>query len=201
MNRLELFPTTFYEFKNTDIDNDQLITKLKKYSDKVKLGHVISSLHVLHNKPEFTELFSWIGSCLESVRVEEKYDCDRFDITNSWFNVSKAESAMAMNYHRHSMSFYSGVYYTTHGAPTVFEDPVIHRTQAQIEVLKHDYRPTHEIFPEPGKLIIFPSWIYHYSWPHTENFDRTIISFNSLPAGEINFNLANDSKVHLEVKS
>jgi uncharacterized protein (TIGR02466 family) len=201
MDIVELFPTQFYVFENPDIDNQQLLSKLEKYGDRVKNGHVISSLHVLHNKSEFADLFSWISSCLESMRVKEKYDCDRFEITNSWFNVSRAESNMAMNYHRHSMSFFSGVYYVTHGAPTVFEDPVIHRTQAQIEVLKHDYRPIKEFFPTPGKLIIFPSWVYHYSLPHVENFDRVIVSFNSLPAGEINFNLANDSKVHIEIKS
>ncbi len=200
MKRINLFPTTFFSFKNTDFNNNELIENLQKYSDKLKTGNIISSLHSLHDKPEFKDLFKWFESCLDQVRIEEKYDCDRFKITNSWFNIALAKSAMAINYHRHSMSFFSAVYYLTEGSSTVFEDPVIHRTQAQLEVLRFDYSPTEKILPEPGKLIIFPSWMYHYSTPHIENFDRYIISFNSLPAGRINHQIASDSKAYLNIK-
>jgi hypothetical protein len=148
MERIELFPTTFFVFKNSSIDNVELIQRLQKYTDHVKTGNTISSLHSLHDKPEFAELFTWFNVCLEQVRLEEKYDCDRFEITNSWFNIALARSNMAINYHRHSMSFFSAVYYLTDGAPTFFEDPVIHRTQAQIEVLRFEYSP-HELICAP----------------------------------------------------
>ncbi len=200
MERIDLFPTSFFSFKNTAIDNVKVINDLQRYSDKLKTGNIISSLHSLHDKPEFTELFDWFNSCLEQVRIVEKYDCDRFEITNSWFNVALARSTMAINFHRHSMSFFSAVYYLTEGAPTFFEDPVIHRTQAQIEVLRFEYSPVEKIYPEPGKLIIFPSWMYHYSAPHLENFDRYIISFNSLPSGRVNYQIASDSKAYLNLK-
>lgn len=201
MERIDLFPTSFFSFKNEKIDNTDLIQKLQKYSDRVRTGRTISSLHSLHDKPEFEELFKWFNDCLEKVRQVEKYDCEKFEITNSWFNIALARSNMAIQYHRHSMSFFSAVYYVTAGAPTYFEDPVFHRTQAQIEVLRFDYRPDEKIFPEPGKLIIFPSWMYHYGAPHVEDFDRYIISFNSLPTGFINHNIATDSKSHITINS
>jgi uncharacterized protein (TIGR02466 family) len=201
MKRLELFPTSFFEFKNPNINNVELVQHFQKYSDRMKHGNIISSLHLLHNKPEFLELFDWINSCLEEIRIEEKYDCENFKITNSWFNIALAESNMAIHYHRHSMSFFSGVYYLTEGAPTFFEDPVLHRTQAQIEVLRSEYAPTEKIFPEPGKLVIFPSWMFHYAAPHVDNFDRYIISFNSLPSGAINYNLATDSVLDISINS
>jgi uncharacterized protein (TIGR02466 family) len=201
MQRLELFPTSFFTFKNSNIDNAELIKKLQKYSDRMKRGNILSSLHLLHDKAEFSELFNWINSCLEEVRIVEKYDCEKFEITNSWFNIALANSNMAINYHRHSMSFFSGVYYLTEGAPTFFEDPVLHRTQAQIEVLRFEYSPTEKIFPEPGKLIIFPSWMFHYAAPHVDNFDRYIISFNSLPSGSINYNIATDSVSDISINS
>lgn len=201
MQRLELFPTSFFVFKNPEIDNNDLIKKLQKYTDRVKSGNIISSLHSLHDKQEFVDLFQWFNSCLEQVRLEEKYDCDKFEITNSWFNIAPANSSMAINYHRHSMSFFSAVYYLTEGAPTFFEDPVMHRTQAQIEVLRFEYSPLEKIFPEPGKLVIFPSWMYHYAAPHVNEFDRYIISFNSLPTGSVNYHIASDSSANITINS
>ena len=99
------------------------------------------------------------------------------------------------------MSFYSGVYYLTEGASTVFEDPVIHRTQAQIEVLRKDYNPSEYIIPEPGKLVLFPSWVYHLSQIHLGKNSRYIISFNTMPAGKINYNSAADSKANIEIRN
>lgn len=201
MQKIEFFPTTFYTFENAVIDNIEIVSKLQKYLDKIKSGNVISSLHSLHNKEEFSELFQWFDTCLEEIRSKEKYDCERFQITNSWFNVAFAKSGMAINYHRHSMSFLSGIYYLTEGSPTFFEDPVIHRTQAQIEVLRFDYLPNEKIYPKPGKLLIFPSWMYHYAAPHVDNFDRYIISFNTLPSGAINYNIASDSVADIQINN
>lgn len=201
MQKIEFFPTTFYTFENAVIDNIEIVSKLQKYLDKIKSGNVISSLHSLHNKEEFSELFQWFDTCLEEIREQEKYDCERFQITNSWFNVAFAKSGMAINYHRHSMSFLSGIYYLTEGSPTFFEDPVIHRTQAQIEVLRFDYLPNEKIYPDPGKLVIFPSWMYHYAAPHVDDFDRYIISFNTLPSGAINYNIASDSVADIQINN
>lgn len=201
MKKIDFFPTTFYTFENTAINNLEIVSKLQRYLDKIKSGNVVSSLHFLHNKEEFSELFQWFNTCLEEIRNQEKYDCERFQITNSWFNVSVANSGMAINYHRHSMSFFSGIYYLTKGSPTFFEDPVIHRTQAQLEVLRFDYLPSEKIYPKPGKLVIFPSWMYHYAAPHVDDFDRYIISFNTLPSGAINYNIASDSVADIQINN
>lgn len=97
------------------------------------------------------------------------------------------------------MSFYSGVYYLTEGAATIFEDPVIHRTQAQLEVLRKKHDPLEYIIPVPGKLVLFPSWVYHMSQMHIGKQSRYIISFNTLPAGRINHSTAADSKAYIEL--
>jgi len=196
-----LFPIEFFSFKNQEIDNQDILSKLKKYTDRMKHGDISSSLHTLHNKTEFHELFLWINNCIEEIRINQHYDCDRFEISNSWFNITPADSYSGIHYHRHSMSFFSGIYYLTKGAPTVFEDPVMQRAQAQLEVLRLNYSPLEQIFPEPGKLVIFPSWVYHYALPHVENFDRYVISFNVLPTGAINYNIATDSVAYIEIKN
>jgi uncharacterized protein (TIGR02466 family) len=199
MQKLDLFPTTFFIFDNTELDNKKLIADLSKYTDRMKSGNILSSLHTLHDKQEFTNLFSWFDQCLEEIRVDQHYDCEQFKITNSWFNIAKSQSSMHIHHHRHSMSFFSGVYYLTEGAPTEFEDPVLHRTQAQLEVLRFHYSPYERIIPQPGRLVIFPSWMYHCSIPHVDNHDRYIISFNTLPNGAVNYNIASDSVVDITI--
>lgn len=199
METVALFPTELFVFRNRKIDNNALIVHLEKYADQVKHSSTISYIRNLHDKEETKELFNWFESCLEEIRVKQKYDCDKFEITSSWFNRALPQAGMSQNYHRHSLSFFSAVYYLTSGSPTVFEDPVIHRTQAQLEVLRHDYMPYEYIQPEPGKLVIFPSWLFHSSIPHVANHDRYIISFNTMPTGHVNYNLATDSVAHITV--
>ena len=201
METVALFPVNLFVFRNSQINNVELIKKLEQYADHVKESSTLSYIRNLHDKEDFAELFNWFNQCLEQVRVNQKYDCDRFDITSSWFNRALPQSGMSQNYHRHSMSFFSAVYYLTDGSPTVFEDPVLHRTQAQLEVLRYDYKPYEYVQPEPGKLVIFPSWMYHSSIPHIANHDRYIVSFNTMPAGHVNYNLATDSVAHITIET
>ena len=37
-----------------------------------------------------------------------------------------------------------------------------------------------------GKLILFPSWLRHFSGRQLEDFDRWTISFNAFPDGKSN---------------
>jgi uncharacterized protein (TIGR02466 family) len=200
MQILNLFPVQFFEFHNKSIDNRQLIQLLDQQQGMVRHGSVISYLENIHTLDTFSEIFTWFNNCLETVRAELNYNCDKFEITNSWFNKALANRGMHQNYHRHTMSFFSAVYYLTEGAPTAFEDPMIQRTQAQIEVLRKNYTPFEQIKAVPGKLIIFPSWVYHQTPPHLENYDRYIISFNSLPTGKINTIGGSDSACYISIK-
>ena len=201
MEVINTFPTEMFVFRNNSFDNQKIIHQLEKLNDiQIKKTTNLSMLYDLRTDSNFQELFNWFRSCLEEIRISCEYDCEKIEITNSWFNVALAGYKMYQNYHRHSMSFFSGVYYLTEGSPTVFEDPVIHRTQAQIEVLRKNYQPTVFSDAEPGKLIVFPSWMYHNSRPHLGDKNRYIISFNSLPSGKINYELSNDSKAEIIIK-
>lgn len=201
MEILNLFPTEIFVFKNANIDNKELVSNLEILDNiEIKKSTTLSLLVDLRNHSKFNELFKWFNDCLEEIRVSMQYDCERIEITNSWCNVALPGYEMFQNYHRHSMSFYSAVYYLTEGSPTEFEDPVYDRKYGQLEVLRHNYTPWDHSLAEPGKLVIFPSWLYHRSMIHRGTEKRYIISFNSLPTGKINYSLATDSKAHIEVK-
>jgi len=201
MEVLNLFPVEFFVFKNNAIDNTKLIAELEALDGiEIKKSTTMSLLVDLRKNEKFKELFSWFDQCLEEIRQTMKYDCDQFEITNSWVNVALPKYNMHQNYHKHSMSFYSAVYYFTEGSATEFEDTVVDRSRAQLEVLRHDYQPWETVVPEPGKLVIFPSYVYHRSHAHMGDKARYILSFNTLPAGKVNYQLATDSKVHIKVE-
>ena len=200
MDVVNLFPVEFFEFTNTEIDNNSIIEKLNKLSGPVRHGSVISYLKPIHKLDEFTDLFLWFGQCLDEIKIKLQYDCDKFEITNSWFNKALAGRGMHQNYHKHVMSFFSAVYYLTPGSPTVFEDPLTQRVQGQIEVLRRNYQPFKHFDAVPGKLVIFPSWMYHQTPPHMLDFDRYIISFNSLPTGKINSIAGGDSQCYISIE-
>lgn len=197
MQKVNIFPTPIYEFHNSDIDNDDIVEKLSK--ETLREHTALSSLEDLHTKAGYEDLFLWFDECLDEIHREMRYDCDRIAITSSWCNKQYAQSGMFHAPHKHTMSMLSGVYYCTPGAPTCFQDPVTQRTEAQIEVLQHDFTPFEYIQAVPGKLIIFPSWMYHSTTRSIEEVDRWSIAFNTFPDGKINYNIARDSVVTLKV--
>lgn len=200
MEKLEVFPTTIFSFSNPNIDNHTLIQEFEK--EPMKAHYALSSLENMHIKEQYHELFSWINACLQEIKDEMRYDCDSIEITSSWVNKYLANSDAFHSPHSHSMSMWSGIYYATGGAPTLFEDCVFHRTHSQIEVLQFDHNPYIAIDPEPGKLIVFPSWMFHSTVPnHHWDEDRWTVAFNTLPAGKINYNLARDSVAVIEVNT
>ncbi len=197
----QLFPVEFFIFKNLDIDNSALVSELERLDNvEIKKTSTISLLVDLRHNEKFKELFSWFEQCLEQIRLTMNYDCDKISITNSWVNVALPKYKMHLNYHKHSMSFYSAVYYFTEGSPTEFEDPVHDRSRAQLEVLRENYSPCEQIIAEPGKLVIFPSYVYHRSHMHLGAKSRYVLSFNALPDGKINHKLATDSRAEVIIK-
>ncbi len=102
------------------------------------------------------------------------------------------------------MSYLSAVYYITDGAPTYFEDPCTPRTSDTLDVFMHDKMTSdwginEKIDAEPGKLILFPSWLKHYSGRQLDNFDRWTISFNVFPMGKINVGPWEMPQLNIEV--
>jgi len=61
------------------------------------------------------------------------------------------------------------------------------RSHNQLEIISSEYEnalpaPKHT----PGTLVIFPSWLLHFTIPHQGDEARANISFNAFPTGAIN---------------
>ena len=82
------------------------------------------------------------------------------------------------------MSYLSGIFYLTKGAPTIFIDPVKDREWGQFHLDGYPDKDC-KLFTHlgPGGLIVFPSYVIHGSEPNYE-VDRFSIAFNTFPQGE-----------------
>ena len=190
----QMFPVEIAEYQH-QVDSSYAIELLEK--ERYKEHEAFSSMGNLHENTAYDPIFDLIGKSLEDYRIRFKYDCDNIEVSSSWGNHSLPQSGQNHQFHRHSMSMISGVMYFTNGADIGFEDPMTPRVMNQLEVLRFDYQPFEFIHPAPGKLILFPSWLYHWTKPHMDDFDRWNISFNAFPTGKINYNMATDSTINI----
>ena len=117
----------------------------------------------------------------------------------SWGNVSGPDSGGCHQAHRHPFAYLSGIYYLTEGSPTVFQDPLTPRTMNQLEIISGTYENAVAIEPTVGQLLIWPSWMIHWSVPHHGPEPRAVIAWNALPDGGINFGPYGQNMVNLKV--
>lgn len=103
----------------------------------------------------------------------------RWTVT-AWANVSRSGNFNKM--HLHPASTWSGTYYVDPGDPVrprgtalhLF-DPCIGRTTT---FLPHIVSDSVYITPRPGLMVLFPSYVPHFVFPHAGNGPRISIAFN-----------------------
>ena len=106
-------------------------------------------------------------------------------IVNAWANINRHKNFNTP--HIHAASFVSGVYYVK-GTPDAgniqFMSPLT--TQVALEypvdgIEKYTgFNSTGWCHaPAPGKLLLFPSWLWHYVEENNSNEDRISIAFNT----------------------
>lgn len=143
----------------------------------------------LHDLPQFAELFAWFHSCLEEVKDDLGLTCDSLKVVSSWANLN--ENGQSFHDHIHPNAFMSSNYYVCggEGSHTVwhmtnpyFENNILPLDPDLGEVEIKHYEPT-----EPGKFIVFPPHIYHYSTPNLNKKKRITVAANIFPDGKINY--------------
>lgn len=187
----QLFPVIIPEFKYEG-DLESIISYLNTV-EKAQFNFpegVYTTKGDLHKHDALAEVTAWFYECLNEYKQEMALQCDRLDISLMWANNAPPGSGVGHPRHRHNMSLISAVFYLTEGVATVFHDPIYPRTMDCMEVMSDNLYsrggPIEKQAAEPGKLILFPSWLVHESDRHYFDYDRWTISFNALPAGNIN---------------
>lgn len=203
MDSHEFFPVKFYSFDNKDLVAPTLETLMELERGLFNIPNMVETTKGdLHERKEFTELHQWFEKCLAEIKEEEQLQFQGdFKVCLSWGNVSGPDSGGCHQAHRHPFAYFSGIYYLTEGSPTVFQDPLTARTMNQMEIISGTYENAVAIEPTPGQLLIWPSWMIHWSVPHHGPEPRAAIAWNCLPDGGVNFGPYGQNMVNLKVNA
>ena len=192
MKKHGLFPTDIYEFR-LDEEDMWMSDKALDYIKTLEMSMynypagVRTSRGDIHKEEPMLPLIGFFHDCLEYMRCDLALQVEELKISLSWANWAPGKSGAGHPLHRHPYSYLSGVYYFTEGSRTVFQDPVDIRNLDTLEIIRDHFDGPYEKFEaEPGKLLIFPGWLRHFSEPQAREDDRFTISFNALPHGAVN---------------
>lgn len=166
-------------FKN-QIDSYYNFISSQSYIKKPSNGSFSSSQKILEN-PLFDTLRDEILFLSKTYLTNLKHLCNDVQISSSWISFSNNNEGIHSHYH--SNSYLSGVFYLKKSTDIVFLNPLTPLWKFLPETMGND---EYTITPEPGLIIIFPSFLGHYVKP-TQN-DRFSISFNIIPKGEFGGN-------------
>ncbi|MEL7463027.1 MAG: TIGR02466 family protein [Pseudomonadota bacterium] len=198
----EAYFSTFIFY--SDIDdaealNRTLLSAIRAERAKDEVGVVRSNVPTLggwhshdqlHSDPDFAPLTDRIHTFSAEIARSLDYDpAWPLTIDNMWAIVNPPGSHNVS--HIHPNSLWSGVYYVqapSKAGKIQFTDP---RTQHVMQTPRLDPAATPnsdswiDVFyePTPGRMLLFPSWLYHSVGPNLseekgEAGERVVISFN-----------------------
>tara|TARA_R110002167_G_scaffold199184_1_gene402383 strand:+ start:870 stop:1451 length:582 start_codon:yes stop_codon:yes gene_type:complete len=185
------FPTIIYGH-DTQLDNNFLANEIVAWSKQnpgVKKTNVNGwhSETNMHELPQFKPLVDELFKMQHQVFKEEWLDKEPV-LGNMWANINYKGGYNRP--HIHPNSLFSGVYYV-HAQPNsgklVCNDPrpgiqTNMPTRVKGQPPKHLWRECH-IDPKPGRIIMFPAWLWHCVEPNESNDIRISVSFNFIQNG------------------
>ena len=137
----------------------------------------------LHELKQFSELVGIFLEACDQVLDAMEVEHDGFRVTGCWANFNPKGSFHIP--HHHPNNFLSGVYYVrvTEGAESI----TFHEPRPQTDLISPSVRKAnqynakeHSIGVQPGRVVIFPSWLVHSVTPNTSDQIRISISFNMM---------------------
>jgi len=191
MIREEFFPTNVYG-KDIKLDNDKLAQDIFNWSNQdqgvqktnYKGWHSTTDMA---SKPEYQHLVNEIKIMCKDVFKEEWLDREPV-LGNMWANINPKDGLNQP--HIHPNSLFSGVYYIKSnpqaGRLRIY-DPrpgvqIVMPIRKEGQLPKHLWRDVN-LDPIPGRIIMFPAWLWHSVEPNQSNDLRISVSFNFIQHG------------------
>ena len=191
MIKEQFFPTTIYA-KDIQLDNETLSNDIVNWSQQDP-GVKKTNMNGWHSKPEmhlkseYQQLVQELYKMQEEIYQEEWLD-RKPKLGNMWANINYPGGYNRP--HVHPNCLFSGVYYVKankNSGILVANDPrpgiqTMMPTRKQGRPPKHLWREVH-LEPIPGRIIMFPAWLWHCVEPNQSNDIRISISFNFIQDG------------------
>ena len=191
MIKEQFFPTNIYG-KDVKLDNQMLANEIVMWSKKDK-GVVKTNMNGWHSQtnmhtfPQFKPLVDALYEMQNEIYKEEWLDRKPL-LGNMWANINYPGGYNRP--HVHPNCLFSGVYYVKSqpgAGQLVVNDPrpgiqTMMPTRVKGQPPKHLWREAH-IDPVPGRIIMFPAWLWHCVEPNQSNDIRISVSFNFIQDG------------------
>jgi uncharacterized protein (TIGR02466 family) len=192
MDLVDIFPATIAvtELKSLtpDVINKaiELIDLGSNVSDMASDGAYTNEQNLL-DKVLFRDVKEEIlATCLEFARAYS-HKVDKLHICNSWGNIIGL--GQSIRFQRHVNSYISGSFYLTEGSAFTFHNFAGENLFTMMpEVVTDDNFRGQKAFvinPKPGRLILFPSGLYHSVLNSEQATKRYSVAFNTIPLGKV----------------
>jgi uncharacterized protein (TIGR02466 family) len=137
----------------------------------------------MHTRPEFAQLTSLLQKACEAALEFLQVDHRGISITACWANIGPTGGLHSA--HTHPNNYFSGVYYvqTPAGAESIeFFDPrpAAVAMMARTRQLNRFNGNRMSVKVQPGRLMIFPSWLSHGVPMNRTDQERVSIAFNAM---------------------
>ena len=191
MIKEEFFPTNIFG-KDIKLDNDKLAQDIFNWSNQdqgvqktnYKGWHSTTDMA---SKPEYQHLVNEIKIMCKDVFKEEWLDREPV-LGNMWANINPKDGLNQP--HIHPNSLFSGVYYiksNPQAGRLKIYDPrpgvqIVMPIRKEGQLPKHLWRDVN-LDPIPGRIIMFPAWLWHSVEPNQSNDLRISVSFNFVQHG------------------
>ena len=191
MIKEQFFPTTVYGF-DVKLDNDKLAQDILEWSkqDKGVKKTNVKGWHSqtdMQTKPEYKPLVDQLFLARKQVWTAQHLDREA-KLGNMWANINPPGGSNQP--HVHPNCLYSGVYYIKSNIKSGrlrLYDPrpgiqLIMPVRKAGDPGKDLWRDVN-LDPVPGRIIIFPAWMWHCVEPNESNDIRISVSFNFIQHG------------------
>lgn len=181
--------TNFLAIENLDIDNQSVIDYCMQHRS-VDIGRVISNdggyqSNNVEMRTTFPQLYHEVSKRLDELHHYFEFkESMRTRVTDSWININGKNDYNTV--HDHGGGLFSGIYYASAGKDKgvlEFMTPIGAHTFSINGSLVKTSNPFNSniqsVHIETGMLVIFPSWLMHYTRPNRTDEPRISVAFNS----------------------
>jgi uncharacterized protein (TIGR02466 family) len=182
----EHFPTPLWVLDIDPVEAAPLNAKLKAEIDKiisprpnVPTGSNWQTPHDLHTRPAFAEFTGFVEVAARSIAQYLQLEQYPMMITGCWANINPPGSYHPT--HNHPNNYLSGVYYVDipeTGSELIFQDPRPSLIMPWTGKLNRLTANAAAEQAQPGRMVVFPSWLRHHVPSNPGASERISISFN-----------------------
>jgi len=199
MKQVDIFRIPVYEFINNEhaYYKDAWLNYIRDNKQFIEYEGINYTHPNLHKEKVFKPFKDFLISSVKLVLSDMDMEWD-FGITSMWGTHQTIQGKHSS--HTHGNNLFAAVYYLHADRPqesgTVFENvmadlnPIKLKRQTHSSIHNNESTPMrssfldnlHKVKFEEGKLVIFPAWLRHRTYPY-QGRERAIIGANIMPIG------------------